>query len=200
MKGSVADHKAQLRQRVRRHRRELGQRTDGAELARVLAGVAAAHGLQSSDPLAAYLPTAHEPDVLVFAAASHRAGGLVVMPRTLPGGGLEWVAWSPCAPLDRDRHGLTAPRGPADPAAGVRMRLILVPALAVDRGGRRLGQGGGYYDRALQHLQRWPAGPLRVAVVDAQWVLDDPLPHAPHDQPVDAIASPQGWWPATLSG
>ena len=70
--------------------------------------------------------------------------------------------------------------------------LILVPALAIDHAGIRLGRGGGWYDRALA---------LRAAqtsVVGICWpgeFVEDPLPHLDHDLPVDAVLTPEGFTP-----
>ncbi|HWK92449.1 MAG TPA: 5-formyltetrahydrofolate cyclo-ligase [Luteimicrobium sp.] len=71
--------------------------------------------------------------------------------------------------------------------------VILVPALAVDTSGMRLGQGGGWYDRVLQHTR---PGTRVVAVVFPEEVYDAserPLPSEPHDQRVQAVATPAGW-------
>lgn len=69
-----------------------------------------------------------------------------------------------------------------DPAE---VELILVPGLAFTRDGRRLGRGGGYYDRLLARL---PAGTPKFGVCfDAQLVPD--LPSEPHDQRVDVVWS-----------
>ena len=65
--------------------------------------------------------------------------------------------------------------------------LVLVPALAVDRRGVRLGRGGGSYDRALLR-----ATGLVVALLHEGELLDEPLPSEPHDVPVHAVALPSG--------
>ncbi|NEG71738.1 5-formyltetrahydrofolate cyclo-ligase [Bifidobacterium ramosum] len=67
--------------------------------------------------------------------------------------------------------------------------LIILPALLVDRTGTRLGRGGGWYDRALEH--RRPDA--RTVAVCWPWEISDaPLPREPHDVPVDAILTPDG--------
>jgi len=71
--------------------------------------------------------------------------------------------------------------------------VVLVPALAVDTTGMRLGQGGGWYDRVLQHTR--PDARV-VGVVFPEEVYDAaerPLPSEPHDQRVQAVATPAGW-------
>ncbi|MFC6703826.1 5-formyltetrahydrofolate cyclo-ligase [Flexivirga alba] len=69
------------------------------------------------------------------------------------------------------------------------VNLILVPALAVDRGsGLRLGQGGGSYDRAL--ARKRPGTPVIAALFDDEVV--DTVPSEPHDCAVDAVLTPSG--------
>ena len=63
--------------------------------------------------------------------------------------------------------------------------VVLVPALAVDRGGVRLGRGGGSYDRALRRARG-----LVVALLHEGELRDEPLPADPHDVPVHAVALP----------
>lgn len=71
--------------------------------------------------------------------------------------------------------------------------VIVAPALAVDTSGARLGQGGGWYDRALEYAR--PGTPV-IALVYASEVYDAgtrPLPRQGHDRLVDAVATPEGW-------
>ena len=65
-----------------------------------------------------------------------------------------------------------------------------MPALAVARNGIRLGRGGGYYDRALQHAR--PGAVLVALVFDDEFV--DELPTEPHDRRVTAVVTPSGGW------
>ncbi len=70
--------------------------------------------------------------------------------------------------------------------------LILVPALAIDHAGIRLGRGGGWYDRALALRAE------QTSVVGICWpgeFVEDPLPHLDHDLPVDAVLTPEGFTP-----
>jgi len=78
--------------------------------------------------------------------------------------------------------------GPARGVAAVsRADLVIVPALAVDRRGMRLGRGGGSYDRALARVG--PQVPTIALLYDAE--LLDEVPDAPHDQRVRLVARPQ---------
>ncbi|MDP9086613.1 MAG: 5-formyltetrahydrofolate cyclo-ligase [Pseudomonadota bacterium] len=79
---------------------------------------------------------------------------------------------------------------PPGQAAQVEPDLILVPLLAADRSGNRLGQGGGHYDRALPGLRA-----KNARVIGVGWVmqlLDIAIPADPWDAPLDAFASPDG--------
>ena len=91
--------------------------------------------------------------------------------------------------LERGPLGLLEPPPPyLGPDALARARLVLVPALAVDRQGNRLGRGRGYYDRALAEL---PAAVRVLAVVFDDELLDD-VPTEAHDRPVTGALLPSG--------
>jgi 5-formyltetrahydrofolate cyclo-ligase len=72
----------------------------------------------------------------------------------------------------------------------LRAQVLLVPALAVDRRGYRLGRGGGSYDRVLARLIG--SGVDVVALLHDGELLDLPVPREPHDQPVHAVVTPSG--------
>jgi 5-formyltetrahydrofolate cyclo-ligase len=70
--------------------------------------------------------------------------------------------------------------------------VVLVPLVAADRSGSRIGHGKGHYDRALSHLREGRT----VTTIGLAWehqILDDPIPADPWDVPLDAIATPQEW-------
>ena len=75
------------------------------------------------------------------------------------------------------------------PVANDTIDLILVPALAVDRSGNRLGKGKGFYDRFLAECNH----PKLIAVVFDDEVFDS-IPTEPFDKPVDGVVTPSGWW------
>ncbi|MFL5789913.1 MAG: 5-formyltetrahydrofolate cyclo-ligase [Actinomycetota bacterium] len=95
-------------------------------------------------------------------------------------------AWRPGEPTTTTSFGAEEPAGgaPIDP---VSIDVIVTPAVAVDRAGRRVGYGGGFYDR---FLPRTRAGAARVAVVLAVQLVDDDLPAGSFDLPVDVIVTP----------
>ena len=77
------------------------------------------------------------------------------------------------------------PESQGEPIAAIGLDLVLVPGLAFTREGRRLGQGGGHYDRLLSEL---PPSCTTVGVCFAEQIVDD-LPDEPHDRLVDVVVS-----------
>jgi len=95
-------------------------------------------------------------------------------------------AWRPGEPTTTTSFGAEEPAGgaPIDP---VSIDVIVTPAVAVDRAGRGVGYGGGFYDR---FLPRTRASAARVAVVLAAQLVDGDLPAGSFDLPVDVIVTP----------
>lgn len=102
---------------------------------------------------------------------------------------LVFRAWSPGELLVHDLSGLPAPLATA---AEVRPDLVIVPLLAFDRRGNRLGQGGGHYDRTLDALRSEPSPPPFVGLAYSGQERTD-LPREPHDQPLDGILTEAGY-------
>jgi 5-formyltetrahydrofolate cyclo-ligase len=139
--------------------------------------------LPASGPVAAYASVGTEPGTAGLLAALTGAGREVLLPLLLPDGDLDWARY--------DGRLLPGPRGvphPAGPPLGrdavADCALLVVPALAVDRSGTRLGRGGGAYDRALGRT----SGHVVAALHRGELV--DHLPAEPHDRPVHAAAVP----------
>lgn len=135
----------------------------------------------------AYVGVGDEPGTGALLDEAAARGLEVLLPVALPGGRLAWAAYTGTADLVTGRFGLREPAGPRlGPGAVAEADLLLVPALAVDRAGHRLGRGGGHYDRLLASLAR-PA----YAVVFDDEVLDD-VPVEAHDRSVSGALTPSG--------
>jgi 5-formyltetrahydrofolate cyclo-ligase len=110
-------------------------------------------------------------------------------------GAMVFRRWDRDAPLIRDAIGL---RAPSDENDILEPDLVVVPLLAFDRDGLRLGQGGGYYDRALERLK---AGrELFVLGLGYSGQETANLPHEPHDQALDAILTEKEYIAVTNTG
>ena len=174
---TAADKPALRRALLSRRAALSAQERAGAGQAAVaaLAGCAAAR-------VAAYVSVGTEPATAALLAAF--ADREVLLPVLLPDDGLDWARAD--AGVAPGRHGLLEPRGDRlGPDAVTSCDLVVVPALAVDRTGTRLGRGGGSYDRALAGASGWIVALLH----DGELV--DELPAEPHDQRVHAVVTPR---------
>ncbi|MFC5994288.1 5-formyltetrahydrofolate cyclo-ligase [Pseudonocardia hispaniensis] len=179
--------KNELRRRLSAARRAASpqQRAEWAAALAVATGQLAA---QTGGPVCAYLPIGSEPGSVAGLDALRAAGHEVLLP-VVPkvAGPLEWARYEGPGSLTEGPLGLREPTTDRQGVTAItKARLVLVPALAVDRRGVRLGRGGGYYDRTL---------PLaRADVVVAAMLHDDELvdelPTEPHDVRVSAVVRP----------
>lgn len=139
-----------------------------------------------------YVPVGTEPGSTAMLDALARRGLRVLLPvvRTSANGEpmpLMWGEYRPDALLPAG-FGLREPAAPWLPATALgEATLVLVPALAVDRRGVRLGRGAGFYDRSLP--LRDPGARLLAVVRDTE--LLDELPAEPHDVPMTHALTPQ---------
>jgi 5-formyltetrahydrofolate cyclo-ligase len=146
-------------------------------------------GFPSGGAVSAYLPVKDEFDVLPIALTAHVLGHLVGMP-VVAGRGkpLVFREWTPETPLIVGALGIPVP--PEDALALV-PRLLLVPMLAFDRAGYRLGYGGGFYDRTLAALRALDPRTVAVGVAYAGQQVEA-VPRGPHDEPLDWIVTEEG--------
>ena len=136
-----------------------------------------------------YWPLAGEADLRPLRDVLERNHGLsMALPAADRDGALRYHPWTE-APLSPDGCGIAAPIHEPE-LRPEQLALLLVPALAVDRHGTRLGYGGGYYDR-LRCQAGWNQRPALV-VVPAACVSQQPLPTDHWDQPFDGWVTEQG--------
>ncbi|GAA1321006.1 5-formyltetrahydrofolate cyclo-ligase [Pseudonocardia xinjiangensis] len=180
---AVVAEKNRWRTRIVAARRALPAEVRAARavaLAEAAVGLAAITG----GPVCAYLPVGLEPGSPELVAALHEAGHEVLLPVVPAAAGpLDWARYDGAESIAAGPLGLREPIGPRRGVVAIAAaRLVLVPALAADRSGRRLGRGGGYYDRTLPLAT---AGvPLVVVLNDEELVAE--LPAEPHDRLVTA--------------
>lgn len=132
------------------------------------------------------LPT--EPDTSVLLDRLLAGGHEVWLPR-IDGTRLRWVRVDATSTYARGPLGIAEPEGPPHDDALSHADVMLMPGLACDAAGHRLGQGGGFYDRALAHVpSHADGGPIRVLLLHDDEVIDH-VPVDAHDQAVDAVAT-----------
>ena len=172
----MTDQKAVLRDRARRERSQKFIPSNFNVILR-------APEIESATTIASYISYDFEPSTVEIHEAFLRSGKVLILPR-IKGDQLEWVKW------DGDPANLVTKKKISEPIGEPlsdlsQIQVVIVPALRIDQSGFRLGQGGGYYDRALVHLKAW-----KIGLVYAGELSSEVLPHEPHDVPLDAAATP----------
>ncbi len=181
--------KVALRERLLAARRSVADDVRAGEARSLTEHLDAA--VTSGSTVCAYVPMGVEPGSLEMLDALLRRAGRVLLPVARATAddspvALQWGEYRP-GRLVAARFGLLEPTEPWLPATTVaEASVVLVPALAVDRTGVRLGRGRGFYDRTLVH--RDPRARL-IAVIRDQELLDE-LPHEPHDVPMTHALTP----------
>lgn len=137
--------------------------------------------------IAGYLPIRTEIDprpVMAQMAAHGPVAVPIITGKAMP---LAFRAWQPDCALVSGPFGTLAPRE----GAALVPRVVIVPMLAFDRAGHRLGYGGGYYDRTLAGL-RAAGDVLAVGFAYASQETPAPLPTEPTDARLDMLVTEAG--------
>jgi 5-formyltetrahydrofolate cyclo-ligase len=176
---SASSEKAELRTRYRFERREryidhsFAYLSSSTEFAKV-------------SNIASYISYADEPSTKELNGALLKSGKALYLPRII-GKELEWVKWSGAdtdlSPSKFSKK-IIEPVGPAISDISI-IELAIVPALRIDRSGYRLGQGGGFYDRALAGMQSWTIG-----LIHPDEISSEDLPREDFDIALNAAATP----------
>lgn len=188
---TVREAKRALRDRILARRSELDATALAAAGRGLRDAVLTLPELAGAHTVATYVSVGREPGTGPLIEALSDDGVDVLLPVLLPGGDLDWAAYTGPRGLVPAARGLLEPDGDRlGPAAVASADVVLVPGLAVDRHGHRLGRGGGSYDRVLARLLAVSPPPLTCVLLHDGEVLDIPVPREPHDVPVDAAATP----------
>ena len=129
--------------------------------------------------IASYFSYGTEPDTTALNQKIIGSGKVLLLPR-VNGETIEWVQWDGNIENLQSNGNFQEPIGETFTDLGA-IDLVLVPALAIDPDGFRLGQGGGFYDRALPLLSAWKHG-----VIYNYERMEHDLPREPWDIPMDS--------------
>lgn len=176
---STASEKSELRNRYRFERREryldhsFSHLASTAEFAKV-------------SNIASYISYGDEPSTKELNVALLKSGKTLFLPR-ISGDKLEWVKWNGDGKdlvQSKFSKKILEPVGPVIFDNSI-IELVVVPALRIDRSGYRLGQGGGFYDRALAEMNIWSIG-----LIHPDEISSEDLPREDFDIPLNAAATP----------
>lgn len=178
---SAASEKSELRTRYRIQRREQSERY----LDHSFSYLATSPEFSKANTIASYISYGDEPDTQELNQALLQSGKNLYLPR-VNGESLEWVHWSGASdqllPSKLSKK-LLEPIGSILTDLSL-IEVIIVPSLRIDRSGYRLGQGGGFYDRALPKLSAWSIG-----LIHPDEISSAELPHEEFDIPLNAAAT-----------
>lgn len=182
------EDKRALRVRARKMRlvadQKVGPLAAAAAAAGFLDGLDAL-GARRGSVVAGYWPVATELDDRPLLARLHERDFVCALPVVVARGApLAFRRWAPLDELEPGEHETWQPR---PDAPELRPDILIVPLLAFDSAGWRLGQGIGYYDRTLAALRR--AGPTIAVGAGYAAQRFDHVPHGPLDEPMDWLLS-----------
>lgn len=144
--------------------------------------------LAFADSFAGYIAMRAEADVLPVFDIMERYDKLTALPCAMPEKTLLFRQWHKGQPLVRHALGMQEPQATAP---SIIPSVILVPVIAFDGDGYRLGYGAGYYDRTMERMRQFPTPPLFIGVGYTSQEVDR-VPGESHDQPLDGILTELG--------
>jgi 5-formyltetrahydrofolate cyclo-ligase len=184
--GGMNERKQRLRKQARAARTAIDAETSRAHAEAAAENLLGVPGLASARIVLAYAATPEELDPRPAVEALYALGSLVALPRIEGPGVLGAHLVEPDASLEAGPMGIAQPPGGAPRAEFESIDAVIVPGVAYDEEGRRLGYGGGYYDRLIPRLR---PDCLLVGFAFDEQVLEA-LPAEEHDRRVDALVTP----------
>jgi 5-formyltetrahydrofolate cyclo-ligase len=181
----IDDAKHALRREAAAHRRDAAAADDGGAGDRLAAHFLEAVTVPDGAPVSGYWPIRTEIDVMPLLRALAARGHPVALP-VVAGAGrpLVFRSWREGDAMEKGPYGISEPLATAPLLVP---QILLVPLLAFDRAGYRLGYGGGFYDRNLATLRK--AGP--AVAVGAAWAAQEvaAVPRDASDQKLDWVVT-----------
>lgn len=183
--------KSELRLQARARRRALDVRSRSLAEHAIATHLHERASAQAWRRVAGYAATASETSLAAWYARL-RDDLELYLPAPADDGTMSFRRWQPGTPLLPGPFAIEQPPADADAIAVADLDTVLLPLLAFDRHGTRLGSGAGYYDRALTgHGPRAPR-PRLIGIAYAAQQFER-LPREPWDVPLDAVLTEHGW-------
>ncbi len=184
---TLRSRKIALRRQLVANRNKINRPVRDATASPLRDAVLSLPEIQMAGTVAAYVSVGTEPDTSGLVYALWKRGTYVLLPLLRADSDLDWASYEGPDSLGPGPHGLLEPTEPPRGVTAVTSAdLVIVPALAVDRSGMRLGRGGGSYDRALARIG---AAVPTIALIYDDELLEE-VPAGPLDRPVRMVAQP----------
>ena len=185
----LAARKRELRRRISLRRRAADPATVSSAAASLAEIIAATAEFRNAPALALYAALPEELPTGDLFARAVAAGKPCFFPRCMPGTLLDFVAIGEWETLEPGRYGVREPPSRLSGGALPAGSLVIVPGVAFDREGNRLGQGKGYYDRAFS---KDGARGMTLFGVGFAFQLVESVPVGKFDRRMDAVVTEQG--------
>ncbi len=177
--------KAKLRRNILKTRKDMSVEVWGEKSDRICSHLQSSPLFAEARTMLAYFSFRQEPDLSPL-FTNDRSWGF---PRCV-GKSLSWHAWKPGEPLEKNIYGIFEPSADSPTLQPNAVDLILVPALACDERGYRLGYGGGFYDRFLSADSEWSSH--RTIGIIFEQAFFPLLPTEAWDRPLQAVCTEKG--------
>lgn len=180
----TGESRTDLRTRLRRARRALDESAQRAASTAAVARLLGLPELAGPGRLASYVATDGELDPAPAATALRDRGWTLFLPVLEEDRGMRFAPWREHGEMAVNRYGIAEPAASeAELLDAHALDVVLVPCVAVDPAGNRLGFGAGYYDRALERR-----GPLLVAIAHEAAIVESITPDD-WDVPVHVVVT-----------
>ena len=201
MAGQLREAKRDLREQILTRRRQLPAAEAARRSRQIGDRLPGLKAYREARCLLAYASCRNEVDTWGIMARCLAEGKALALPRVEPEGRLSLcLVQQPSRELIRGYRGILEPPPGAPEVPREAIDLALVPGVAFDRLGNRLGQGGGYYDRLLGEIRSPAVASRRTARAVAvglayQFQVVSRVPAGVADHPVDLVVTESGVWP-----
>jgi 5-formyltetrahydrofolate cyclo-ligase len=181
-----AEEKAQLRTSVRAAARGLSERYRRTADSAIMTRLLALPDYRAAGTVFCFVSTPLEIDTRPLLEDALHSGKRLCVPLCVANGSMELRAVQDLAQLTPGSYGILEPPADAPRVSADAVDFSVIPCVSCDRAGRRLGQGGGYYDRFLAAYR------ASAVLVCRELLLRDEIPVEPHDLPIPWVLTERG--------
>ena len=183
---SVIEEKKALRTYIRQTERTLDPAYKAESSEAICRCVLALEEYRAAGTVFAFAGTVHEIDTSLLLKETLAAGKTLVLPRCAEGHALDLCVVTSMDELVPGMYGILEPKADCALVTPADIDFAVVPCLSFDRRGRRLGQGGGYYDRFLSNYRGG------TVLLCREKLIREEIPLEPHDYPIPWVLTEVG--------
>jgi 5-formyltetrahydrofolate cyclo-ligase len=192
-KSSSASTKARLRQQLRQRRQALTHSQQQSAARQLCTRFTRLSCFRQSQCIALYCASDGEIELQQLLHTAWRAGKHTFLPVITGVGQMEFRRYRAGEKLTLNRYGIAEPRASREVIAALELDLIITPLVGFDRGGHRLGVGGGYYDRALGRSSRRSNKPRLIGAAHSFQELEE-VPTNTWDKRLQGVVTEQAYY------